>query len=238
MSQQHNPEEWQNIFKKNWGETGFKLIFDRYSDNRFLFELLQKDLGRNNSFMEIGAGRGINALITKMMMPEKEVWVTDYVEDHLNLFDEQVKFFNIDPASFHKKRIDIINDSISSDIDICLSDGVLEHFSKEEILKALKNMKSVKINYLIVPVNNADIDYGDEWIASYEEWLELIRQALPDKNVEVIPNGYKGIFFRNLRKIVPFLRDGEQLGGAKGKLNELIKGFEKSRAASACFKIS
>lgn len=235
MNHKHDPSRWNELFKKSW-DNGFTEILKRYRDCYPMFEAISHNLN-DKQFVEVGTGRGINSIILKFLNPKSSFLVTDYLQENLDLLQRELQNLGVQLQKTNYKKLDIISDTIPEDTQVVFSDGVLEHFSETEIKQSLQNQANAAHIFFAVPCNNADIDYGDEWIIPSTQWEEIIRTVFPNRKISMIPVGHKGIFFRFLRKIIPYQKFSGKTKNLVNMINKILLPIEKRKAASICFHI-
>lgn len=231
----HDPSRWNDIFKDSW-KSGIAGVFKRYADNEPMFEYMS-DILNSGTLLEVGSGRGVNSIILRFLNPQAKCIVTDYLSENISLMQESLSLQGINLKETSFSTLDILNQRIPENVDLAFSDGVLEHFSQQEIKTALVNQSSAKNVFVIVPCNNADIDYGDEWIASYGAWMGLITSTLPNAKVSGLPIGHKGVVFRLLRKFIPYYKSTGRTKVIVSSINKLLLPIELRCAATVGFTI-
>ena len=162
---------------------GFNLCLENYVDDKIknkkvLINLIKK-YSKNNKLIESGSGTGV--LSTYMASLGYDVTGIDIDEEILKLSKKIAKNYNSkNKANFQKKSIFEL-DYKKNDFDVSFSNGVLEHFTNEQIIDTLKQqMKIAKIVIFGIPTkyfNQEEAMYGDERYMSYKFWRNLINDA-------------------------------------------------------------
>ena len=134
---------------------------------------------KNKKVLEAGCGTGIMA--GYLQKKGLKVTVLDLNEKILTYAKELAKESNIIiPCNYTKG--DILNLNYEKNtFDISYSNGVLEHFNDEEIIKTLKQQMNIS-KYVIfgVPSNyftRSENMYGNERRLTLDEWKKIIHQA-------------------------------------------------------------
>jgi SAM-dependent methyltransferase len=223
--QTHNASGWTNIFEKRWEENE-KYILDKYANEVHMFKLLSSLVGEDGTFTEVGCGSGVNSIVMSKL-GKYNVNATDYLESNINLIENKCNELSINVKNIKFSQHDIIKDKIEN-CTVVFSDGVLEHFIEHEIIQSIKNMRNAKYITFGVPVNNADVDYGDENIYPSSHWNSLIYKALGNEclEVKVFPIGHKNKFFLLLRKIIPFYKESSKYSSLMNRINNFLFSFE------------
>lgn len=140
---------------------------------------LIKKYSKNNKLIESGSGTGV--LSTYMASLGYDVTGIDIDKDILKLSKKIAKNYNSkNKPNFQIKSIFEL-DYKKNNFDVSFSNGVLEHFTNEQIINTLKQqMKIAKIVIFGIPTkyfNQEEAMYGDERYMSYKFWRSLINDA-------------------------------------------------------------
>lgn len=171
---------WYEVYLKDIEKKGTleNYIDDKIKNKKVLINLIKK-YSKNNKLIESGSGTGV--LSTYMASLGYDVTGIDIDEDILKLSKKIAKNYNSkNKPNFQKKSIFEL-DYKKNDFDVSFSNGVLEHFTNEQIIDTLKQqMKIAKIVIFGIPTkyfNQEEAMYGDERYMSYKFWRNLINDA-------------------------------------------------------------
>lgn len=138
-----------------------------------------KKYAKGNKLIESGSGTGV--LSTYMSSLGYDVIGVDIDKDILNLsrkIAENYKSKN-KPTFLYKSIFEL--DYKKNTFDVSFSNGVLEHFSNEQIIETLKQQmimsKTVIFGIPTKYFNQEEAMYGDERYMSYSLWRGLIKDA-------------------------------------------------------------
>ena len=171
---------WYEIYMDEINEKGTinNYIKDKIKTKKNLINLIKK-YSPNKKIIEAGSGTGVLSIY--MASIGFDSTAIDIDEDILNLSKNISKHYN----SNNKPKF--IIDSIFNlnyeheEFDVSFSNGVLEHFSDEEIISTLKKQMIIS-NTVIVGIptkyfNNDEAMYGDERFLKINYWRNIIKQA-------------------------------------------------------------
>ena len=171
---------WYEVYLKDIEKKGTleNYVDDKIKNKKVLIDLIKK-YSRNNKLIESGSGTGV--LSTYMASLGYDVTGIDIDEDILKLSKKIAKNYNSkNKPNFQKKSIFEL-DYKKNYFDVSFSNGVLEHFTNEQIIDTLKQqMKIAKIVIFGIPTkyfNQEEAMYGDERYMSYKFWRNLINDA-------------------------------------------------------------
>ena len=214
--QRHKTDKWAKMFKKRLGTNPLERIIKFANINYEFHQLIQSKFNKNISFIEYGAGTAFHSFCFNIYGYKGTA--TDVDDSVLNLIKKTAKKLQI---NIKIEKQDIINNKIQvKNKTFTFSDGVLEHFTKEEIIKSLKNQKSADYITFSVPTKKAKLDetsYGDEILYPYKEWIKMCKEVYPNSKIEVYPVCSSKLIFIILRKIIPFISED------RSKFNKIIK---------------
>lgn len=171
---------WYEVYLKDIEKKGTleNYVDDKIKNKKVLINIIKK-YSKNNKLIESGSGTGV--LSTYMASLGYDVTGIDIDEDILKLSKKIAKNYNSkNKPNFQKKSIFEL-DYKKNDFDVSFSNGVLEHFTNEQIIDTLKQqMKIAKIVIFGIPTkyfNQEEAMYGDERYMSYKFWRNLINDA-------------------------------------------------------------
>lgn len=171
---------WYEVYLKDIQKKGTleNYIDDKIKNKKVLINLIKKYSG-GKKLIESGSGTGV--LSTYMASIGYNVIGIDIDNDILNLSRKIAKNYNsINKPNFQKKSIFEL-DYKKNTFDVSFSNGVLEHFTNDQIVETLKQqMKISKIVIFGIPTkyfNQEEAMYGDERYMSYKFWRSLINDA-------------------------------------------------------------
>ena len=171
---------WYEVYLKNIEKKGTleNYVDDKIKNKKVLINLIKK-YSKNNKLIESGSGTGV--LSTYMASVGYDVTGIDIDKDILKLSKKIAKNYNSkNKPNFQIKSIFEL-DYKKNNFDVSFSNGVLEHFTNEQIINTLKQqMKIAKIVIFGIPTkyfNQEEAMYGDERYMSYKFWRSLINDA-------------------------------------------------------------
>ena len=171
---------WYEVYLKNIEKKGTleNYVDDKIKNKKVLINLIKK-YSKNNKLIESGSGTGV--LSTYMASLGYDVTGIDIDKDILKLSKKIAKNYNSkNKPNFQIKSIFEL-DYKKNNFDVSFSNGVLEHFTNEQIINTLKQqMKIAKIVIFGIPTkyfNQEEAMYGDERYMSYKFWRSLINDA-------------------------------------------------------------
>lgn len=171
---------WYEVYLKDIEKKGTleNYVDDKIKNKKILINLIKK-YSKKNKLIESGSGTGV--LSTYMASLGYDVTGIDIDEDILKLSKKITKNYNSkNKPNFQKKSIFEL-DYRKNAFDVSFSNGVLEHFTDEQIIDTLKQqMKIAKVVIFGIPTkyfNQEEAMYGDERYMSYKFWRNLINNA-------------------------------------------------------------
>jgi ubiquinone/menaquinone biosynthesis C-methylase UbiE len=159
-------KQWVSFFK-DWSLTKTVVLQQHY-----LNEILA-NTSQNDKLLEIGAGSGFSSLALSFS-DRKNIVVSDFdpqilenIKIAMPLITELIDMFNISKQD--------------GSIDCIYHQGLMEHFSDNEIVNSLTEQARVaKLIIFDVPNNRRwkkIQEYGNERFLSVKKWIELINKA-------------------------------------------------------------
>lgn len=171
---------WYEVYLKDIEKKGTleNYVDDKIKNKKVLINLIKK-YSKKNKLIESGSGTGV--LSSYMASLGYDVTGIDIDEDILKLSKKIAKNYNSkNKPNFQKKSIFELYYRKNS-FDVSFSNGVLEHFTDEQIIDTLKQqMKIAKVVIFGIPTkyfNQEEAMYGDERYMSYKFWRNLIDNA-------------------------------------------------------------
>ena len=159
-------KKWVSFFK-DWA-----LIKTVTLQQQYLNEILNNTT-KNDQLLELGAGSGFSSLAL-LFSGRENIVVSD--------FDPQVLENIRVTMPLNAELIDMFNITKSNkSVDCIYHQGLMEHFSDEEIVKSLTEQSRVaKLVIFDVPNNKRwkkIQEYGNERFLSVCKWVKLIKQS-------------------------------------------------------------
>lgn len=202
---------WYEVYLKDIEKKGTleNYVIDKIKNKKILINLIKK-YAKGNRLLEAGSGTGV--LSTYMASLGYEVEGIDIDKDILNLSKKISKNYNSkNKPNFIKKSIFNL-DYEKNYFDISFSNGVLEHFSDEEIIETLRQqMKVAKKVIFGIPTkyfNQKEAMYGDERYMNYDFWRTLITKSggiiLEEKSMHYMNRTKILLNFKKYFKPYPF----------------------------------
>ena len=171
---------WYQVYLEDINK---KKSIDDYVNDKIKFkkpfiELILKYL-KNKKVIEAGSGTGI--ISTYLAGMGFDVTAIDIDDQMLGLAKRiSDKFNNENMPKFENNDIFILNYD-ENEFDVSFSNGVLEHFSDDEIVSTLsKQMNIAKIVIFGIPTkyfNQEEAMYGNERYMDFDKWRSLVKQA-------------------------------------------------------------
>lgn len=185
---------WYQLYVKEIEKKGgirkyFKL---KINTKKNFIKLIQK-YSSNKTIAELGSGTSI--ISTYMAGLGYKVTAIDEDEKMLSLATKIAKECNYgnQPAFIQGSILDL--DYINNHFDVCFSNGVLEHFTDEDIIKIIqKQLQMCEVVIFGIPTkyfNREEAMYGDERYLGLKYWRQLIYNAngiiLEEKSCHYMP---------------------------------------------------
>ena len=147
------------------------------------------------TILEIGAGGAnlaifLSTLGKQVTAMDKNEKVLEVAQQNCKRFGGRVEFLRADAfqTPFQDRTF-----------DLCMSQGLFEHFSDEEILALVKEQVRIARRVLIsIPNHYYPVrDFGDERLLPTGQWSELIKRGLRDNSLKVRTLEYGRFFLRS-----------------------------------------
>ena len=172
--------KWYQIYLDEIQKKGSleNYISDKINNKGVLISLIQK-YSHKNRIIECGSGTGV--LSTYLASIGYDVVGIDIDPDMLELSRKiAFEYFSNNKPKFENKSIFEMDYNVN-EFDVAFSNGVLEHFSDEEIINTLKKQMNIA-NYVIfgIPTTYFDMEeamYGNERYLPFSYWRDLIKKA-------------------------------------------------------------
>ncbi|MBI2099307.1 class I SAM-dependent methyltransferase [Candidatus Uhrbacteria bacterium] len=195
----HQIDGWSQFFDKR-----FFNLFDRSIILKELILLIRRSVKPPDTVLEIGCGSGL----TSILLASVGYRITA-IDANRELIQAMKQFTNVfSNLNFHQMdmfQLDFRDESF----DLAFSQGVLEHYSDEDIVRSLVEQKRVaKIVVIDVPNTRGKIgDYGDERAITPKHWRQLIQFA----GLEIIAESTRGMACWSQRnpKLLGWLEDSQ-----------------------------
>ena len=202
---------WYEVYLKDIEKKGTleNYVDDKIKNKKILINLIKK-YSKKNKLIESGSGTGV--LSTYMASLGYDVTGIDIDEDILKLSKKITKNYNSkNKPNFQKKSIFEL-DYRKNTFDVSFSNGVLEHFTDEQIIDTLKQqMKIAKVVIFGIPTkyfNQEEAMYGDERYMSYKFWRNLINNAggmiLEEKSMHYMNKRKRLLNFKKYFRLYPY----------------------------------
>lgn len=171
---------WYEVYLKDIEKKGTlsNYVYDKIKNKKKLVNLIKK-YSKNNKVIECGSGTGI--ISTYISSLGYDVTSVDIDSKILNLAIDISKEYESElKPKFIKKSIFNL-DFDTDEFDVSFSNGVLEHFSDEEIINTLKQqMRISKVVIFGIPTkyfSKSEAMYGDERYMDYSFWRKIIKKS-------------------------------------------------------------
>ena len=184
-------------------------VIDKIKNKKVLINLIKK-YSANQNIVEAGSGTGV--ISTYMASLGFKVTSFDIDDQILKL---SKKIANEYPSKNKPKFVkqSIFELKLKKDMyDVSFSNGVLEHFTDEQIIKTLKDQMYIS-NYVIFGIptkyfNQEEAMYGDERYLDFDYWRNLIEKAdgiiLEEKSMHYMDYLHRIFNFKKYFRPYPF----------------------------------
>jgi len=212
----HSTQNWTNFF------TDFNVYTNSLRLQIFIDTLLEYgSYFENPSYLEIASGSGATVQILRDIGLKVDATdVDDKVLTHLNQY---LRHHNFNIPAF-KLNVLESDPSTIDHYDISFHQGLLEHFSDQEIITALTYQSKISNCVVFDVPNNRDKiqHYGDERFLTLRQWKLLIDQS----NLNIVE--VRGRMFPKIATLLPHMLH-------KSKRNSFIKYLQKKLGSSYVF---
>lgn len=202
---------WYEVYLKDIEKKGNLELYvkDKIKNKKVLIDLIQK-YSINKKIIESGSGTGV--LSTYMASLNFDVIGIDIDQNILKLSKKISKnYHSKNKPVFIKKSIFELNYS-NNEFDVSFSNGVLEHFSDDEIIKTLnQQMKIAKYVIFGIPTKyfkQSEAMYGDERYMNFSFWRNLIKLSngiiLEEKSMHYMDLKHRLLNFKKFFKPFPY----------------------------------
>lgn len=202
---------WYEVYLKDIEKKGNLELYvkDKIKNKKVLIDLIQK-YSINKKIIESGSGTGV--LSTYMASLNFDVIGIDIDQNILKLSKKISKnYHSKNKPVFIKKSIFELNYS-NNEFDVSFSNGVLEHFSDDEIIKTLnQQMKIAKYVIFGIPTKyfkQSEAMYGDERYMNFSFWRNLIKLSngiiLEEKSMHYMDLKHRLLNFKKYFKPYPY----------------------------------
>ena len=173
-------KSWYQIYLEEIEEKGnmSNYVIDKIKNKKVLIDLIKK-YSPNKKIIEVGSGTGI--LSTYLASIGFDSLAIDIDKEILNLSKKIAKEYNATKKP--KFKIDSILELNykENQFDVSFSNGVLEHFSDEDIILTLQKQMYISKTVIVgIPTKYFDSKeamYGDERFMELNFWREIIKKS-------------------------------------------------------------
>jgi len=186
---------WSELYSDQINDDIFGFIEKKLSNKKNIINLVMKYA--KESFIEIGSGTGI--LCVHFANLGLDVVGIDNDKDMLDISLEVKKAYaKSDKVKFYYQ--DLFEITTKKKYDVIFSNGVLEHYSNEEIIKAIELQHEIAETVIIcIPTkffSTRTAMYGNERYLALSDWRKLIKDA----GSNIVEESYYE-YFTNFQKI-------------------------------------
>lgn len=202
---------WYEVYLKDIEKKGTleNYVDDKIKNKKVIIKLIKK-YSKNNKIIETGSGTGV--LSTHMASLGYDVTGIDIDDNILKLSKKIAKNYNSQNKPIFQKKSIFELDYKKNTFDVSFSNGVLEHFTDEQIINTLKQqMKIAKIVIFGIPTkyfNREEAMYGDERYMSYKFWRNIINNAggmiLEEKSMHYMNKRKRLLNYKKIFRPYPF----------------------------------
>ena len=169
-------KNWHQIYLEKIKLVGPRdYLLKKVIEKRILIEKIAQNTPQNGRIIEMGCGTAV--LSTYLRNVGYQVTCLDSDQGMLDIAQDIARNFRLAPI-FIKGDVTNLNLQKGS-FDTSFSNGVLEHFSDEEITRAIKIQgdlcQKVIVSIPSTYFNENEKIYGDERFLSKKKWRELIK---------------------------------------------------------------
>ena len=202
---------WYEVYLKDIEKKGNleNYVNDKILNKKILINLIKK-YAEGNKLLEAGSGTGV--LSTYLSSIGYDVNGIDIDSQIIDLSNKIANnYSSVKKPTFINKSIFEL-DYKENFYDISYSNGVLEHFTDEQIIDALKQqLKVAKIVIFGIPTkyfNQEEAMYGDERYMDYDFWRKLILEAggvvLEEKSMHYMSKAKRLLNFKKYFRPYPY----------------------------------
>lgn len=200
-------KSWLEIYKNEIKEKGtIEKYFDDKIKTKERFINLIKKYSSRNKVIEVGCGTGI--ISTFIASQGYDVLSIDIDSKILGLASKIANDYKSDIKPKFKKDSLLCLNYKHNEFDVAFSNGVLEHFTDDEIIETL-NKQSYIAEYVVFGIptkyfNKSEAMYGDERYLKLNYWRKLIEKSnceiLEETSYHYLP------FFKIILNITKYFR--------------------------------
>ncbi len=202
---------WYEVYLKDIEKKGNleHYVNDKILNKKVLINLIKK-YAEGNKLLETGSGTGV--LSTYLSSIGYDVTGIDIDSEIIDLSNKIANnYSSVKKPIFVNKSIFEL-DYKEKSYDISYSNGVLEHFTDEQIIDTLKQQLNVaKIVIFGIPTkyfNQEEAMYGDERYMDYDFWRKLILKAggivLEEKSMHYMSRTKRLLNFKKYFRPYPY----------------------------------
>jgi SAM-dependent methyltransferase len=173
-------KSWYELYMEEINEKGtiINYVNAKIKTKKKLINLIKK-YSPNKKIIESGSGTGV--LSTYLASLGYDSTAIDIDKDILNLSKRIAKEYGYNNKPNFKIDSILELNFKSNEFDVSFSNGVLEHFSDEDIIKTIQRQMDIAKTVIVgIPTKYFDDDeamYGDERFIPIKYWRELIKKS-------------------------------------------------------------
>lgn len=186
-----NEITWDFVYSKS--PSLLEFLADNILHLHYLFKILKF---KPKKVLEVGCGTASHSIFLSFILPETEFYCLDNNIKVLNIAKENASKYKRKNIKFtYGDAFHLRNQFECKEFDVAISQGLLEHFSNDEIRKLINEQLFVARAVII----NVPSEYypGEEILGERrilkEEWKSILEPYYRDKNIH--------IEFKNLRDL-------------------------------------